>query len=164
MGTQAIRHRVVDKLIDAALSVLAFVVLIFILMGLAGDAPFETWGPAIGFALVGIAVLAVVARRRDRREIEARGEPSIEPDNVHIKRPPLSGRLRDNKLELLVLGSVCLLSFTSYMMLWGVSWKIWGSGLAIGAAGFAVGWVLMGRQKKRGEVDANDSDVGEHRE
>ncbi|OJV24763.1 MAG: hypothetical protein BGO26_19765 [Actinobacteria bacterium 69-20] len=63
----------------------------------------------------------------------------------------------------MMIASLGIVSISSYLILGGgISWKIWGSGLAIGIAVFAVGWVMLPRKSNGNEEDSNNGDAEEH--
>lgn len=159
MGTQAMKGRVPDKLLAVAVYVLGFLGLIFISSGLAGDAPFREWGSGIGVVIGGIAVLAVVARWRSRRQNGARGETSKDRDNLEPEVSPVKPRASGRFLEAMLFASVVLVIFASYLGLGGVSWKIWASAAAVGIAGLVVGAVIVRREKRSEEGKSGDDDA-----
>jgi hypothetical protein len=76
---------------------------------------------------------------------------------------PMKGRVRSKYLEAMMIASLGIVSISSYLILGGgISWKIWGSGLAIGIAVFAVGWVMLPRKSNGNEEDSNNGDAEEH--
>lgn len=154
------KHRVVDKLLNAAAAILGFIALVFVSIGLAGETPFQVWGPAVGIALVGIGVLAVIARRWSRRENDAQGESSEGREIVEAKVPPVKERAKGKYLEAMMIASLGIATVSSYLILGGdISWKIWGSGLAIGIAGIVVGAVIVRREKRRDEGKSDDDEA-----
>jgi membrane protein implicated in regulation of membrane protease activity len=161
VGAQSVKDRVIDKLLDATLYVFGFFGLVFVSIGLAGDTPFEVWGSATGFAVVGVAALAVIVRRRSRRENEARGESSKDGENVEAEVSPVRSGVRGKYLEAMLFTSVVLVIFASYLGLGGASWKIWGSAAAVGIAGLVIGGALVRRGKNRDQERASDSDAGD---
>ncbi|MBN9610176.1 MAG: hypothetical protein J0I11_12775 [Actinobacteria bacterium] len=162
MGTQAMKHRVVDKLLDASAAILGFIALVFVSIGLAGETPFQVWGPGTGIALAGIGVLAIVARRWSRRENDAQGEPPEGREIVEAKISPVKKRDKGKYLEAMMIASLGIATLSSYLILGDdISWKIWGPGLAIGIAGLVVGAVIVRRGKNRDQERATDSDAGD---
>lgn len=153
------KRRVTDKLLAAAFYVLGFFALIFVSIGLSGDAPFQDWGPGTGFAIVGIAVVAVVVRRRSRQKNEIQGESSRYRENPEAEMPPVKKRMRGRLLEAMLLASATIVILASYVgAAGGVSWKVWGSGIAVGVVGFVVGWVMLPRARKGNEENSNGAD------
>jgi membrane protein implicated in regulation of membrane protease activity len=145
-----------DKLLAAVFYVLGFFALIFVSIGLSGDTPLQDWGPGTGFAIVGIAIVAVIVRRRSRRENEIQGESTRARENPEADVLPVKGRLTSRFLEAMLLACAAIVIVASYIGVGGgVSWKIWGSGLAVGVVGFVVGWVMLRREKNSDEEKSN---------